>query len=124
MSLHFVRRSLVGGSWQPSVPSARAPRLAAVRRQRLRQRRRGQPDRAGREPAHRHARRVGLPNPLVATTSAVAWVSAPVVESLYDYDESMKSVPLLAAAEPEISADGLTWTINSRRASPSPTATR
>lgn len=60
---------------------------------------------------------IGMPavsdylNPLVATTSAVAWASAPVVESLYDYDESMKSVPLLAAGEPEISADGLTWTI-------------
>ena len=50
-------------------------------------------------------------NPLVATTSAVAWVSAPVVESLYDFDASGKSVPVLAAAEPEISADGLTWTI-------------
>ncbi|MEO7130559.1 MAG: ABC transporter substrate-binding protein [Dermatophilaceae bacterium] len=50
-------------------------------------------------------------NPLVATTGAVAWVTAPVVETLFFFDSDMKSVPLLAAGEPKISADEKTWTI-------------
>ncbi|NPC97638.1 ABC transporter substrate-binding protein [Nocardioides sp. zg-DK7169] len=60
---------------------------------------------------------LGLPalsdylNPLVATTNSLAWVTDPVVETLYTYDEEMRSVPLLAAGEPTISEDGLTWTI-------------
>ncbi|WP_122816804.1 ABC transporter substrate-binding protein [Nocardioides pantholopis] len=60
---------------------------------------------------------LGLPslsdylNPLVATTNSLAWVTDPIVESLYTYDEEMNSVPLLAAGDPTISEDGLTWTI-------------
>ncbi|WP_084195269.1 ABC transporter substrate-binding protein [Streptosporangium amethystogenes] len=50
-------------------------------------------------------------NPLSTTSSRVHWITDPVVESLYTYDASLKSVPLLADGEPEISADGLTWTI-------------
>lgn len=53
-------------------------------------------------------------NPLVATTGAIAWATAPVVETLYFYDKDMKSVPLLAADEPKISEDGKTWTIKIR----------
>ncbi len=37
-----------------------------------------------------------------------------MVEPLYTYDSSLKSVPLLADGEPEISADGMTWTIKLR----------
>lgn len=60
---------------------------------------------------------IGMPtvsdyvNPLVATTNPLAWVTEPVVETLYTYDEDGTSVPLLAADEPTISEDGLTWTI-------------
>ncbi|WP_110240464.1 ABC transporter substrate-binding protein [Nocardioides gilvus] len=49
-------------------------------------------------------------NPLVATTNALAWVTDPIVETLYTPGDDSK--PLLAAAEPEISKDGLTWTID------------
>ncbi|QKW36793.1 ABC transporter substrate-binding protein [Actinomadura sp. NAK00032] len=51
-------------------------------------------------------------NPLSTTSSRVHWITESVVESLYTYDASLASVPLLADGEPEISADGLTWTIN------------
>ncbi|QMW66235.1 ABC transporter substrate-binding protein [Mumia sp. ZJ1417] len=60
---------------------------------------------------------VGMPsisdylNPLVATTNPLAWVTAPIAETLYTYDDKGTSVPQLAAAEPVISADGLTWTV-------------
>lgn len=60
---------------------------------------------------------IGMPtisdyvNPLVATTNPLAWVTDPVVETLYTYDEDGTSVPLLAAEEPQISEDGKTWTI-------------
>ncbi|GAA4525480.1 ABC transporter substrate-binding protein [Nonomuraea ferruginea] len=50
-------------------------------------------------------------NPLYTTSSRVHWITDPVVESLYTHDASLKSVPLLADGEPEISDDGLTWTI-------------
>ncbi|WP_182909600.1 ABC transporter substrate-binding protein [Microbispora sp. H13382] len=50
-------------------------------------------------------------NPLSTTSSRVHWITDPVVESLYTYDPSLASVPLLADGEPEISSDGLTWTI-------------
>ncbi|MEO6019675.1 MAG: ABC transporter substrate-binding protein [Knoellia sp.] len=64
--------------------------------------------------------RLGIPavsdylNPLVATSGAIAWTTSPVVETLYFYGEDMKSVPLLAAGEPKVSADGKTWTITLR----------
>ena len=72
---------------------------------------------AGGKPVAGGALVLGLPalsdylNPLVATTNALAWVTDPVVETLYTYDDQMRSVPLLAAGEPTISEDGLTWTI-------------
>ncbi|WP_256839440.1 ABC transporter substrate-binding protein [Ornithinimicrobium faecis] len=50
-------------------------------------------------------------NPVVATTNSLAWSTAPVVETLYTWDASGASVPLLAAGEPEVSEDGLTWTV-------------
>ncbi|MEV0973505.1 ABC transporter substrate-binding protein [Microtetraspora glauca] len=50
-------------------------------------------------------------NPLTNTSKRVHWITDPVVESLYTYDASLKSIPLLADGEPEISDDGLTWTI-------------
>ncbi|MFC6154900.1 ABC transporter substrate-binding protein [Nocardioides yefusunii] len=60
---------------------------------------------------------VGMPslsdyaNPLVATTSSLAWVTDPITDTLYETDGKGGSTPSLAAAEPEISSDGLTWTI-------------
>lgn len=50
-------------------------------------------------------------NPLTSTNSRIQWVTDAIVESLYTYDDELKAVPLLAEGEPEISADGLTWTI-------------
>ncbi|MFG1948816.1 ABC transporter substrate-binding protein [Nonomuraea sp. NPDC048826] len=50
-------------------------------------------------------------NPLYTTSSRVLWVTDSVTESLYTYDASLNSVPLLADGEPEISEDGLTWTV-------------
>jgi len=50
-------------------------------------------------------------NPLNTTSSRVGWITESVVESLFTYDASMASVPLLADGEPEVSADGLTWTV-------------
>ncbi|MEU8802402.1 ABC transporter substrate-binding protein [Spirillospora sp. NPDC048819] len=54
-------------------------------------------------------------NPLSTTSSRVHWMTESVVESLYTYDAALKSVPLLADGEPEISGDGLTWTIKLKR---------
>ena len=60
---------------------------------------------------------VGMPslsdyvNPLVATTSSLAWVTDPITDTLYEVGQDGKSAPSLAAAEPKISSDGLTWTI-------------
>ncbi|GGM45740.1 ABC transporter substrate-binding protein [Dactylosporangium sucinum] len=50
-------------------------------------------------------------NPLASTNSRIQWVTDPIVESLYTYDEAGKSVPLLADGEPTVSSDRLTWTI-------------
>ncbi|GII86099.1 ABC transporter substrate-binding protein [Sphaerisporangium siamense] len=54
-------------------------------------------------------------NPLSTTSSRVHWITDPVVEPLYTYDASLKSVPLLADGEPEISEDGLTWTVKLKK---------
>ncbi|MDI2124968.1 ABC transporter substrate-binding protein [Yinghuangia seranimata] len=50
-------------------------------------------------------------NPLDSTSELTRWVTDPVAESLYAYDDTGTSVPRLAAAEPTVSPDGLTWTI-------------
>lgn len=54
-------------------------------------------------------------NPLDSGSEVTRWISEPVVETLYMYDESLKSVPLLADGVPVISADKLTWTIKLRK---------
>ncbi|MCC5574801.1 ABC transporter substrate-binding protein [Microtetraspora sp. AC03309] len=54
-------------------------------------------------------------NPLDSGSEVTRWIAEPVMETLYDYDERVRSVPLLAAAEPAVSADGLTWTIPLKR---------
>lgn len=54
-------------------------------------------------------------NPLDSGSEVTRWIAEPVMETLYDYDRNLKSVPLLAEAEPTVSADGLTWTIPLRR---------
>ncbi len=50
-------------------------------------------------------------NPLDSGSELTRWLAEPVVETLYAYDAQLRSVPLLAAGEPTISADRLTWTI-------------
>ncbi|GLX02562.1 ABC transporter substrate-binding protein [Microtetraspora sp. NBRC 16547] len=50
-------------------------------------------------------------NPLDSGSEVTRWIAEPVMETLYDYDERLRSVPLLAAAEPAVSGDGLTWRI-------------
>lgn len=50
-------------------------------------------------------------NPLTTTSSRVLWITDPITESLYTYDDQLNSIPLLAAGEPTVSKDGLTWTI-------------
>ncbi|WP_176407976.1 ABC transporter substrate-binding protein [Actinomadura sp. BRA 177] len=50
-------------------------------------------------------------NPLDSGSEVTRWIAEPIMESLYDYDDELRSVPLLASAEPKISDDGLTMTI-------------
>lgn len=50
-------------------------------------------------------------NPLDSGSEVTRWIAEPVVETLYAYDDQHRSVPLLAAGEPDVSADGLTWRI-------------
>ncbi|GAA4987510.1 ABC transporter substrate-binding protein [Yinghuangia aomiensis] len=50
-------------------------------------------------------------NPLDSTSELTRWVTDSVAESLYAYDDNAQPVPLLAAAAPAVSADGLLWTI-------------
>lgn len=50
-------------------------------------------------------------NPLDSGSELTQWPAEAVMESLYTYDEDLRSVPLLAAGEPTISDDRLTWTI-------------
>lgn len=50
-------------------------------------------------------------NPLDSGSEVTRWIAEPVVETLYAFDDQERSVPLLAAGEPDISADGLTWRI-------------
>ncbi|MFI0349103.1 ABC transporter substrate-binding protein [Actinomadura sp. 9N407] len=53
----------------------------------------------------------GNMNPLDSGSEVTRWIAEPIMESLYDYDGELRSVPLLAAAEPRVSEDGLTVTI-------------
>lgn len=53
-------------------------------------------------------------NPIDSGSELTRWLAEPVMETLYRYDENLASVPLLAAGEPEISDDGLQWTIRLR----------
>ncbi|HRW36170.1 MAG: ABC transporter substrate-binding protein [Acidimicrobiales bacterium] len=50
-------------------------------------------------------------NPLDSGSELTRWIAEPVVETLYEYDDDLRSVPLLADGEPEVSADGLAWTL-------------
>ncbi|WP_433346746.1 ABC transporter substrate-binding protein [Microtetraspora malaysiensis] len=50
-------------------------------------------------------------NPLDSGSEVTRWIAEPVMETLYDYDERLAPVPLLASAAPTVSGDGLTWTI-------------
>jgi peptide/nickel transport system substrate-binding protein len=50
-------------------------------------------------------------NPLDSTSELTRWVTDPVAETLYAYDDNAGPVPRLAAGDPVISADGLEWTI-------------
>jgi peptide/nickel transport system substrate-binding protein len=54
-------------------------------------------------------------NPLDSGSEVTRWIAEPVMESLYTYDDQLRSVPLLAAGEPEVSDDGLVWSIPIRR---------
>lgn len=52
--------------------------------------------------------------PVDGTTELARWITDPIVEALYKYDDNLESVPSLAAALPEVvlNADGTqTWTI-------------
>lgn len=53
-------------------------------------------------------------NPLDSGSETTRWISEPVVQTLFAYDDQARSVPLLASGEPEVSSDALTWTIKLR----------
>ena len=53
-------------------------------------------------------------NPIDSGSELTRWLAEPVMETLYRYDENLDSVPLLAVGEPEVSDDGLLWTIRLR----------
>jgi peptide/nickel transport system substrate-binding protein len=53
-------------------------------------------------------------NPLDSGSELTRWPAEPIVETLYRYDDQLRSVPLLAEGEPTISADGLRWTVSVR----------
>ncbi|HSA53242.1 MAG TPA: ABC transporter substrate-binding protein, partial [Yinghuangia sp.] len=63
---------------------------------------------------------VGLPafpaalNPAHGVSEETRWVSDPVVETLYAYRDDTTLEPVLAAADPQVSPDGLVWTIRLR----------
>ncbi|MYW00731.1 ABC transporter substrate-binding protein [Streptomyces sp. SID3343] len=60
---------------------------------------------------------VGLPrlpdvlNPVYTTAEPARWIADPVVEALYGYRDDTTIGPVLAAADPIIAPDGLSWTI-------------
>lgn len=54
-------------------------------------------------------------NPLDSGSEITRWIAEPIMESLYRYDNTLASVPLLADGEPQISEDGLAWTIRLRQ---------
>ncbi|MGE6781649.1 ABC transporter substrate-binding protein [Ensifer adhaerens] len=53
-------------------------------------------------------------DPMASTADLVGIVSQHIFETLYTFDKDWKPTPLLAAALPEISADGKTYTIKLR----------
>lgn len=53
-------------------------------------------------------------DPMASTADLVGIVSQHIFETLYTFDKNWKVTPLLAAALPEISADGKTYTIKLR----------
>ncbi|MGW9210713.1 ABC transporter substrate-binding protein [Embleya sp. NPDC055664] len=63
---------------------------------------------------------VGLPrlpdvlNPVHSTAEATRWIADPVVEALYTYRDDTTIGPVLAAADPQIAPDGLSWTVRLR----------
>jgi len=54
-------------------------------------------------------------NPLDSGSELTRWIAEPIMETLYTYDADLKSVPLLASGQPQVSADRLSWTIPLRR---------
>lgn len=54
-------------------------------------------------------------NPIDSGSEQTRWLAEPVVETLYAYDDDLRSVPLLAEGEPEVSPDELTWTIRLKK---------
>jgi peptide/nickel transport system substrate-binding protein len=54
-------------------------------------------------------------NPLDSGSETTRWIAEPIMESLYGYDKSLASIPLLADGEPQISDDKLAWTIRLRQ---------
>jgi len=53
-------------------------------------------------------------NPLHSSAEPTRWIADPVVESLYAYRDDTTIGPVLAAADPVIAPDGLSWTIRLR----------
>ncbi|MCF2529963.1 ABC transporter substrate-binding protein [Yinghuangia soli] len=53
-------------------------------------------------------------NPVHGTAEETRWISDPVVEALYRYRDDTTLEPVLAAADPVVSADGLVWTLRLR----------
>lgn len=60
---------------------------------------------------------VGLPgypallNPAQGVSEEARWIADPAVETLYRYRDDTTLEPVLAAADPVVSADGLVWTL-------------
>jgi ABC-type transport system substrate-binding protein len=50
-------------------------------------------------------------NPVHTTAEPARWIADPVVEALYGYRDDTTIGPILAAADPIIAPDGLSWTI-------------
>lgn len=54
-------------------------------------------------------------NSLTLNYQYLRWLSEPVEETLYRYDDQGEIKPLLAESMPEITEDGLTWTVKLRK---------
>lgn len=53
-------------------------------------------------------------NPVYSSAESTRWIADPVVESLYAYRDDTTIGPVLAAADPVVAPDGLSWTIRLR----------